>query len=74
MVANLGKSQVNKIGMGMILISPLDLEVATEPSANAEILICTYQAGHILYLNYTVAGLNVVMLSILPRFFLVPIC
>jgi Ca2+/H+ antiporter/uncharacterized membrane protein YccF (DUF307 family) len=59
-------AKVNQVALWLNLRRPLDIDVVVQPNSAGQILLCTYQATNYNYYRYSVQGLNVVLVNLLP--------
>ena len=53
------------------LLRPLEIEIVNGyPGAGRDVLICTYRAANLYYYKYTVGGMNIILVNLLPFVFL----
>lgn len=61
-------AKVSFQGAKVILKDPLkvDIDDRYPPSPNADVVLCTYQAFNIFYYKYSVSGMNIILVNLLP--------
>ncbi|KAL9648142.1 hypothetical protein ABK040_007507 [Willaertia magna] len=67
-IVGIPSSKVHFKGLKLLYSDIITIDVSNQfpPRVGADILLCTYQASNINYYNYSVFGLNVILVNMLP--------
>eukprot|EP01116_Phalansterium_solitarium_P001738 TRINITY_DN11553_c0_g1_i1.p1 TRINITY_DN11553_c0_g1~~TRINITY_DN11553_c0_g1_i1.p1 ORF type:complete len:752 (+),score=207.93 TRINITY_DN11553_c0_g1_i1:918-3173(+) len=66
LVVTIPMSKVHYEAMKLIVRSPIELQVTDYWPADADVLLCTHQAANRYYYKFSVGGMNVILLNLLP--------